>query len=93
MDGTLIGSITQNPVGIGKCVVDSLAKAIKGEKLEKVIDTGYLLVRQDQYQRSESCRRSLRLITKDCSEPSPGIPGGGFGLREPREAEPGGHSR
>lgn len=41
MDGTLIGSITQNPVGIGKCVVDSLAKAVKGEKLEKVIDTGY----------------------------------------------------
>ena len=41
MSGLLIGSITQNPVGIGKCVVDSLAKAIKGEKLEKVIDTGY----------------------------------------------------
>jgi ribose transport system substrate-binding protein len=40
-DGTLFGSITQNPVGIGKCVVDSLAKALKGEKLEKVIDTGY----------------------------------------------------
>ena len=40
-DGTLLGSITQNPVGIGKCVVESLAKAIKGEKLEKVIDTGY----------------------------------------------------
>ena len=39
--GTLIGSITQNPVGIGKCVVDSLAKAVKGEKLDKVIDTGY----------------------------------------------------
>jgi ribose transport system substrate-binding protein len=41
VDGTLLGSITQNPVGIGKCVVDSLAKAIKGEKLEKVIDTGF----------------------------------------------------
>ncbi|MGL4488716.1 MAG: ABC transporter substrate-binding protein [Rhizobiaceae bacterium] len=41
MDGTLLGSITQNPVGIGKCVVESLAKAIKGEKLEKVVDTGY----------------------------------------------------
>ncbi len=41
MDGTLAGSITQNPVGIGKCVVESLAKALKGEKLEKVIDTGY----------------------------------------------------
>ena len=41
LDGTLFGSITQNPVGIGKCVVDSLAKALKGEKLEKIIDTGY----------------------------------------------------
>jgi len=41
MDGTLLGSITQNPVGIGKCVVDSLAKVVKGETLEKTIDTGY----------------------------------------------------
>jgi ribose transport system substrate-binding protein len=40
-EGLLLGSITQNPVGIGKCVVESLAKAMKGEKLEKVIDTGY----------------------------------------------------
>ncbi|WP_435258341.1 ABC transporter substrate-binding protein [Thioclava sp. FR2] len=41
MDGTLLGSITQNPVGIGQCVVDSLAKALKGETLPKVVDTGY----------------------------------------------------
>ncbi len=41
MDGTLLGSITQNPVGIGECVVDSLAKAMKGEELPKIIDTGY----------------------------------------------------
>ncbi len=41
MDGTLLGSITQNPVGIGECVVNSLAKAMKGEKLPKIIDTGY----------------------------------------------------
>ena len=41
MDGTLIGSITQNPVGIGQCVVDSLAKAVKGEELPKIIDTGF----------------------------------------------------
>lgn len=39
--GLLLGSITQNPVGIGECVVNSLAKAIKGEKLEKIIDTGF----------------------------------------------------
>lgn len=37
----LLGSITQNPVGIGECVVHSLSKAIKGEKLEKIIDTGF----------------------------------------------------
>jgi ribose transport system substrate-binding protein len=41
MDGILLGSITQNPVGIGACVVDSLSKAMKGEKLPKVIDTGF----------------------------------------------------
>lgn len=41
MDGTLVGAITQNPVGIGQCVVDSLAKAVKGEELPKVIDTGF----------------------------------------------------
>ncbi|WIV49988.1 ABC transporter substrate-binding protein [Marivivens sp. LCG002] len=41
LDGSLIGSITQNPVGIGECVVDSLAKAIKGETLPTVIDTGF----------------------------------------------------
>ena len=41
MDGTLLGSITQNPVGIGECVVNSLAKAMKGETLPKVIDTGF----------------------------------------------------
>ncbi|MFS2151178.1 ABC transporter substrate-binding protein [Rhizobium sp. Rhizsp42] len=40
-DGSEYGAITQNPVGIGECVVDSLAKAIKGEKLDKVIDTGF----------------------------------------------------
>lgn len=39
--GALLGSITQNPVGIGECVVNSLAKAVKGEKLPKLIDTGY----------------------------------------------------
>ena len=41
LDGTLLGSITQNPVGIGECVVNSLAKAMKGETLPKVIDTGF----------------------------------------------------
>ena len=37
----MAGAITQNPIGIGECVVDSAVKALKGEKLPKVIDTGY----------------------------------------------------
>jgi ribose transport system substrate-binding protein len=41
MAGTLLGAITQNPVGIGQCVVDSLAKAVAGEELPKNIDTGF----------------------------------------------------
>jgi ribose transport system substrate-binding protein len=39
--GEQAGAITQNPVGIGKCVVDSAVKALKGETLPKVIDTGF----------------------------------------------------
>jgi ribose transport system substrate-binding protein len=41
MSGLMAGAITQNPVGIGKCVVDSAVKALKGEKLPKKIDTGF----------------------------------------------------
>ncbi|MCP3716782.1 MULTISPECIES: ABC transporter substrate-binding protein [Paraburkholderia] len=41
MSGLMAGAITQNPVGIGKCVVDSAAKALKGETLPKKIDTGF----------------------------------------------------
>jgi ribose transport system substrate-binding protein len=41
MSGEMAGAITQNPVGIGKCVVDSAVKALKGEKLPKIIDTGF----------------------------------------------------
>jgi ribose transport system substrate-binding protein len=39
--GLMAGAITQNPIGIGKCTVDAAVKALKGEKLPKVIDTGY----------------------------------------------------
>ncbi len=39
--GLMLGAITQNPVGIGKCTVDSAVKALKGEKLPAVIDTGF----------------------------------------------------
>ena len=40
-DGTIAGSITQNPVGIGYKTVEAAVKALKGEKLPKVIDTGF----------------------------------------------------
>jgi len=39
--GLMAGAITQNPIGIGKCTVDSAVKALKGETLPKVIDTGF----------------------------------------------------
>ena len=41
ISGAMAGAITQNPVGIGKCVVESALKALKGEKLPKIIDTGF----------------------------------------------------
>ena len=41
MDGTMAGAITQNPVGIGYKTVEAAVKALKGEKLDKVIDTGF----------------------------------------------------
>jgi ribose transport system substrate-binding protein len=40
-DGQEAGAITQNPVGIGQCVVNSLDKALKGETLPKTVDTGF----------------------------------------------------
>ncbi len=40
-DGTITGSITQNPVGIGYKTVEAAVKALKGEKLPKIIDTGF----------------------------------------------------
>jgi len=39
--GLMAGAITQNPIGIGACVVDSAVKALKGEKLPTNIDTGF----------------------------------------------------
>jgi ribose transport system substrate-binding protein len=37
----MAGAITQNPVGMGKELVINAMKAIKGETLPKVVDTGY----------------------------------------------------
>src|SRR3954467_9642495 len=39
--GVMAGAITQNPVGMGKELVKSAMKAINGEQLPKVIDTGF----------------------------------------------------
>ena len=40
-DGLMAGAITQNPVGIGYKTVEAAVKTLKGEKVEKVIDTGF----------------------------------------------------
>jgi len=40
-DGLMAGAITQNPVGIGYKTVEAAVKALKGEKLDKIIDTGF----------------------------------------------------
>jgi ribose transport system substrate-binding protein len=40
-NGVMAGAITQNPVGMGKELVSSAMKAIKGESVPKVIDTGF----------------------------------------------------
>jgi ribose transport system substrate-binding protein len=39
--GVEAGAITQDPIGIGYKSVEAAVKAIKGEKLEKTIDTGF----------------------------------------------------
>jgi len=41
MSGAMSGAITQNPVGIGYKTVEAAVKALKGEKLPKIIDTGF----------------------------------------------------
>ena len=40
-DGVMAGAISQNPVGIGYKTVEAATKALKGEKIDKVIDTGF----------------------------------------------------
>jgi len=40
-EGLIAGSITQNPVGIGYKTVEAAVKSMRGEKLPKVIDTGF----------------------------------------------------
>jgi len=40
-NGAMAGAITQNPVGMGYKTVEAAVKALKGEKLPKIIDTGF----------------------------------------------------
>jgi ribose transport system substrate-binding protein len=40
-DGLQAGAITQNPIGIGYKCVEAAVKAINGEAVDKVIDTGF----------------------------------------------------
>jgi ribose transport system substrate-binding protein len=39
--GVMLGAITQNPIGIGEKTVAAAVKAIHGEEVPKVIDTGF----------------------------------------------------
>ena len=41
ISGVEAGAITQNPVGIGYKCVEAAVKAINGEELPKIIDTGF----------------------------------------------------
>ena len=38
--GVMAGAITQDPMGIGRCTIDSAVKAVKGESMDDVQDTG-----------------------------------------------------
>jgi ribose transport system substrate-binding protein len=40
--GEEAGAITQNPVGIGYKTVEAAVKSLKGEKMPKIIDTGFM---------------------------------------------------
>lgn len=40
-DGKMAGAITQNPIGIGYETVKAAVQAVKGETIEKSIDTGF----------------------------------------------------
>ena len=40
-DGSMLGAITQNPVGIGYKTVEAAVKTLRGEAVPKVIDTGF----------------------------------------------------
>jgi len=40
-NGQMLGAVTQDPIGMGRALVDAAVKAINGEPLPPVIDTGF----------------------------------------------------
>jgi len=39
-NGVMAGAITQDPMEIGRCTIESAVKATKGESMDKIQDTG-----------------------------------------------------
>lgn len=52
-DGLMAGAVTQNPVGIGYETVKAAVAAMKGETVEKVIDTGFYWYDSDNIEDDE----------------------------------------
>lgn len=60
-DGTLSGSVSQNPYDMGYLSVEAAAKAIKGEKVEKNIDSGVdIIVKGNAEQRLKFLKDVLK---------------------------------
>lgn len=47
IDGTVAGTVAQDPYGMGYKAVEAAVKAAKGEKLEEFIDTGSTVITKD----------------------------------------------
>lgn len=52
-DGLMVGAVTQNPVGIGYETVKAAVAAMKGESVEKTIDTGFYWYDKDNIDSDE----------------------------------------
>lgn len=52
-DGLMVGAVTQNPVGIGYETVKAAVAAMKGESVEKLIDTGFYWYDKDNIDSDE----------------------------------------
>jgi len=52
-DGLMVGAVTQNPVGIGYETVKAAVAAMKGEPVEKMIDTGFYWYDKDNIDSDE----------------------------------------